>query len=114
MAAPGALVISKIVFPETDKSDTKGMVKLEIQKTHANLLDAIAAGAGEGLKVGFNVIAMLIGFIALVALLDYLLGYIGGLFAFPQLSFNFVLARYSLFLHGRWAFRLRISRQRAH
>lgn len=101
MAAPGALVISKIVFPETEKSNTKGMVKLEIQKTHANLLDAIAAGAGEGLKVGFNVIAMLIGFIALVALLDYLLGYIGGLFAFPQLSFNFVLGK--IFAVFAWA-----------
>lgn len=101
MAAPGALVISKIVFPETDKSDTKGMVKLETQKTHANLLDAIAAGAGEGLKVGFNVIAMLIGFIALVALLDYLLGYIGGLFAFPQLSFNFILGK--IFSVFAWA-----------
>jgi CNT family concentrative nucleoside transporter len=101
MAAPGALVISKIVFPETDKSDTKGMVKLEIQKTHANLLDAIAAGAGEGLKVGFNVIAMLIGFIALVALLDYLLGYIGGLFAFPQLSLNFFLGK--IFSVFAWA-----------
>jgi CNT family concentrative nucleoside transporter len=101
MAAPGALVISKIVFPETDKSDTKGMVNLEIQKTHANLLDAIAAGAGEGLKVGFNVIAMLIGFIALVALLDYLLGYIGGLFAFPQLSLNFFLGK--IFSVFAWA-----------
>lgn len=94
MAAPGALVISKIVFPETEQSNTKGAVKLEITKTHANLLDAIAAGAGEGLKVGFNVIAMLIGFIALVALFDYLLGYIGGLFSFPQLSFNFILGKF--------------------
>ena len=93
MAAPGALVISKIVFPETEQSTTKGAVKLEVTKTHANLLDAIAAGAGEGLKVGFNVIAMLIGFIALVALLDYLLGLIGGFFSFPELSFNFLLGK---------------------
>jgi CNT family concentrative nucleoside transporter len=98
MAAPGALVISKIVFPETLQSDARGAVKLEIQKTHANLLDAIAAGASEGLKVGFNVIAMLIGFIALVALLDYLLGYIGGLLSFPQLSFNYILGKvFSIF-----------------
>lgn len=93
MAAPGALVISKIVFPETEVSETKGMVNLEIKKTHANLLDAIAAGASEGLKVGLNVVAMLIGFIALVALLDFLLGQIGGLFSFPQLSFNFLLGK---------------------
>ena len=101
MAAPGALVISKIVFPETEQSNTKGAVKLELQNSHANLLDAIAAGAGEGLKVGFNVIAMLIGFIALVALLDYLLGLIGGIFSFPELSFNFVLGK--IFSVFAWA-----------
>jgi concentrative nucleoside transporter, CNT family len=101
MAAPGALVISKIVYPETEVSETKGAVKLEIKKTHANLLDAVAAGASEGLKVGFNVIAMLIGFIALVALLDYLLGKVGGVFAFPQLSFNLLLGK--LFSIFAWA-----------
>ncbi|GAB2794325.1 NupC/NupG family nucleoside CNT transporter [Rhabdobacter roseus] len=94
MAAPGALVMAKIIYPETEVSETKGAVKLEIKKTHANLLDAIAAGASEGLKVGFNVIAMLIGFIALVALFDYLLGKVGGIFAFPELSFNFLLGKF--------------------
>lgn len=93
MAAPGALVISKIVYPETEVSETKGAIKLDIKKTHANLLDAIAAGASEGLKVGFNVIAMLIGFIALVALFDFLLGKVGGVFNFPQLSFNYLLGK---------------------
>lgn len=93
MAAPGALVISKIVYPETEVSETKGAIKLDIKKTHANLLDAIAAGASEGLKVGFNVIAMLIGFIALVALFDFLLGKMGGIFNFPQLSFNYLLGK---------------------
>jgi concentrative nucleoside transporter, CNT family len=101
MAAPGALVISKIVFPETETSETKGVVKLEIKKSHANLLDAIAAGASEGLKVGFNVIAMLIGFIALIGLLDYCLGKAGGLFAFPELSLNFILGK--LFSVFAWA-----------
>ena len=82
MAAPGALVIAKIVFPETETSETKGVVKLEIKKSHANLLDAIAAGASEGLKVGFNVIAMLIGFIALIGLLDFCLGKAGAYLRF--------------------------------
>ena len=68
MAAPGALVISKIVFPETEASPTKGKVKLEIKKAHANLMDAISHGAGDGLKVSLNVLAMLIGFIALIAI----------------------------------------------
>ncbi|WP_266367372.1 NupC/NupG family nucleoside CNT transporter [Tellurirhabdus rosea] len=102
MAAPGALVISKIVFPETQVSETSGTVKLEIKKTHANLLDAIAAGASEGLKVGFNVIAMLIGFIALIGLLDAILfkiGYNG--FGVTFLSLNFLLGK--LFSIFAWA-----------
>ncbi|MDB5119620.1 MAG: Na+ dependent nucleoside transporter protein [Sphingobacteriales bacterium] len=77
MAAPAALVISKIVYPETEISETKGKVSLEIKRTHANLIDSISHGAGEGLKVGLNVIAMLIGFIALIALLDYMLLKVG-------------------------------------
>jgi concentrative nucleoside transporter, CNT family len=93
MAAPGALVIAKIMFPETEPSETSGVVKLEIKKNHANLLDSIAAGASEGLKVGFNVVAMLIGFIALIGLLDYILGKAGGFFAFPELSFKFLLGK---------------------
>ncbi|MEY2760197.1 MAG: hypothetical protein RLZZ96_97 [Bacteroidota bacterium] len=93
MAAPGALVISKIMFPETEKSETEGEVKLELSKTHANLVDAIAAGASEGLKVGLNVIAMLIGFIALIALVDLGLGYIGALVNYPELSMNTILGK---------------------
>lgn len=93
MAAPGALVISKIMFPETEKSETEGEVKLELSKTHANLVDAIAAGASEGLKVGMNVIAMLIGFIALIALVDLGLGNIGAWINYPELSMNTILGK---------------------
>jgi CNT family concentrative nucleoside transporter len=93
MAAPGALVISKIIFPETEKSETQGEVKLELSKTHANLVDAIAAGASEGLKVGLNVIAMLIGFIALIALVDLGLGNLGALINYPELSMNTILGK---------------------
>ncbi len=93
MAAPGALVISKIIFPETEKSETEGEVKLSIEKTHANLVDAIASGASEGLKVGLNVIAMLIGFIALIALVDLGLGQLGGLINMPTLSMNLILGK---------------------
>lgn len=77
MAAPASLVIAKIVWPETEESATKGAVKLEVKKTHANLLDAISHGAGDGLKVSLNVIAMLIGFIALIALVNALLAKLG-------------------------------------
>lgn len=101
MAAPGALVISKIVFPETEQSETKGSVKLEVKKSHANLVDAIAAGASDGLKIGLNVIAMLIGFIALIALVDLLLNKFGGLIQVPNLSLNFILGK--LFSVFAWA-----------
>jgi CNT family concentrative nucleoside transporter len=82
MAAPGALVISKIVWPETEKSETKGVVKLEIKKQHSNLLDAIAHGSSDGLKIGLNVLAMLIGFIALIYLCDAILGSFGRFLVF--------------------------------
>ena len=101
MAAPGALVIAKIVYPETEVSETQGVVKLEVKKQHVNLIDAIAAGAADGLKVGLNVIAMLIGFIALIALLDLVLGKVGSLVAFPELSFKFILGK--VFAVFAWA-----------
>lgn len=88
MAAPGALVISKIVFPETEVSETMGKVTLEVKKEHSNIMDAIAGGASDGMKISLNVIAMLIGVIALIALIDALLGYFGHFLAWTGLSFN--------------------------
>ena len=90
MAAPGALVISKIVWPETEVSETKGKVSLEVKKTSANLVDSISHGAGDGLKVGLNVVAMLIGFIGIIALLDYVLGKIGSGLGNIGLSLAFI------------------------
>src|SRR6201985_2409162 len=58
MAAPGALVISKIVFPETEASPTMGEVKLEVKSQYTNLIDAITHGAADGFKIAMNVIAM--------------------------------------------------------
>lgn len=90
MAAPGALVISKIVFPETEESETKGVVRLEVKKEHANIMDAISHGASDGMKVSINVIAMLIGVIALIALIDALLGYFGHFLSWVGVSLNAV------------------------
>jgi len=90
MAAPGALVISKIVFPETQESETKGKVKLEVKREHANIMDAISHGASDGMKISINVIAMLIGVIALVALVDALLGYFGHFLAWTGASLDFI------------------------
>ncbi len=76
MAAPAAIVISKIILPETETPVTQGTVRLEVKKEHSNLIDAISHGAADGMKIALNVIAMLIGFIGLIALLNYLLGFI--------------------------------------
>lgn len=77
MAAPGALVVSKIVFPEDKKVTQQDSFNLTDEKVGVNLIDAIAGGASTGLKVALNIIAMLIGLIALIALFDYLLGIFG-------------------------------------
>ncbi|HQV78870.1 MAG TPA: nucleoside transporter C-terminal domain-containing protein [Chitinophagales bacterium] len=83
MAAPAALVISKIVFPETEESQTKGKVSVEVKSQYTNIIDAISHGASDGMKISINVIAMLIGFIALMALINALLGLIH-----PDFSLN--------------------------
>lgn len=74
MAAPAALVISKIIYPEVEESQTKGTVKLEVKSPYTNIIDAVSHGAADGMKIAVNVIAMLIGFIALIALINYGLG----------------------------------------
>jgi CNT family concentrative nucleoside transporter len=83
MAAPGALVISKIVWPETEESKTRGKVSIEVKSTNANLIDAAAHGASDGLRIGLNVVAMLISFIALIAMCNCFVGKIS-LFLFSQ------------------------------
>lgn len=102
MAAPGALVISKIVFPEVEESQTMGKVKLEVKSGYSNLIDAISHGAADGFKIAMNVIAMLIGFMALIALIDYTLLAIGHIFnpAF-NLSLNWIFAQ--VFKPMAWA-----------
>ncbi len=82
MAAPGALVISKIVYPEVNTPETSENFQVNFSKrkrTHANVFDAISAGASEGMKVAINVTAMILALIALVAMIDWFLGNIGGL-----------------------------------
>lgn len=73
MSAPAALVVAKILVPETETAETAGHVPFEIKRTDANLLDAICRGATEGLKLALNVLAMLVAMVALVALINYLL-----------------------------------------
>lgn len=80
MAAPAALVISKIVWPETQVSETMEKVTLEVKSPYTNVIDAISQGAGDGMKISVNVIGMLIGFLGLIALINFLLMKAGMLF----------------------------------
>ena len=102
MAAPGALVIAKIVWPETEESQTMGRVKLDVKSEYCNAIDAISHGAGDGFRIGMNVIAMLIGFIAVIAGINWCLEQVGHLFdAQFTLSLDWIFSK--LFYPMAWA-----------
>src|SRR5690606_11578232 len=77
MAAPATLVVAKILVPETEQPLTMGAVRIEVEKTAANVIDAAASGAADGLKLALNVGAMLLAFIALIAMLNWPLVWLG-------------------------------------
>ncbi|PZO09376.1 MAG: NupC/NupG family nucleoside CNT transporter [Lysobacteraceae bacterium] len=77
MAAPATLVIAKLLIPETGNPLTRGTVKMEIEKNTSNIIDAAAAGAADGLRLALNIGAMLLAFIALIALLNWPLTWMG-------------------------------------
>lgn len=91
MSAPAALVCAKLMVPETEESVTAGVVKIDLPKVSANVVDAAATGASDGLKLAVNVAAMLLAFIALIAMLNGILSMIGGWVGFPQLSFELIM-----------------------
>ena len=107
MAAPGALVISKIVYPETGVPETSEDIKINYSKRrrpYINLFDAISQGASEGMKVAINVVAMILALVALVAFVDWILGGVGRLivnyahvnfasFDLTQLSLRMILGK---------------------
>lgn len=90
MSAPAALVMAKILVPETEEPATKGAVSIEVEVQDANAIEAAANGAGVGLTLAMNVGAMLLAFIALIAMFDGILGGLGGLVGFPNLSMSFI------------------------
>ncbi len=91
MSAPAALVMAKILIPETEESSTAGKVTLEVDLPYVNAIDAAAQGAGDGLKLALNVGAMLLAFLALIALIDgAILGPFGSLFGL-ELSLQIIL-----------------------
>jgi CNT family concentrative nucleoside transporter len=92
MAAPAALVIAKILYPEVEEPLTKGTIKISVEKIDANGIDAASSGAGEGLKLALNVGAMLLAFISLLAMINFLLTETGNLIGLGILFPNFSLS----------------------
>ena len=73
MSAPAAMVVAKIIYPETVLSETSGDLNIKIEKPDSNAMEALGRGASEGLKLAANVAAMLVAFVALVAMINYFL-----------------------------------------
>jgi CNT family concentrative nucleoside transporter len=73
---PAALLIAKIMLPETEKSETAGSSPATVPRTTANSVDAICRGAGDGFQLALNICAMLIAFIAIIALANYVYGFV--------------------------------------
>ncbi len=90
MAAPGTFLIAKILWPETETPVTMGTVKTKVEKTSANFIDAAASGASQGMTLVLNICAMLIAFIALIAMLNGFLGWVGGFWGDPDFKLQTV------------------------
>jgi concentrative nucleoside transporter, CNT family len=91
MSAPAAIVCAKLLIPEIEVSATAGVVNVDLPKLSTNAIDAAAGGAADGLKLAVNVAAMLLAFIALVAMFNGLLSWVGGWFGYPQISFELIM-----------------------
>jgi CNT family concentrative nucleoside transporter len=90
MTAPGTLMMAKMFVPETETPETRGTVKLQVEKTDVNLIDAAGRGTAEGLHLAMNVGAMLISFVAMIFLLNGLLGALGGAIGIEGLSMQMI------------------------
>ncbi len=91
MAAPAGIVISKTLMPETEVPETAGTLAIQVEETHVNVIDAAAGGASDGLKLALNVGAMLLAFLALIALGNGLLGWATGLFGVEGITLQQIL-----------------------
>ena len=107
MNAPAALLISKLLVPEVGTPVTKGTLHIEVEKREANVIEAAAGGAAQGLQLALNVGAMLLAFIALIHMINFGVGAFGGLFGQPELSleriFGWILAPLAWLMGVPWA-----------
>jgi concentrative nucleoside transporter, CNT family len=93
MNAPAGLYLSKILLPETETPVTQGSLRMDVEKPGANIIEAAAGGAGQGMQLALNVGAMLMAFVALVALANFLLGWLGGHVGMEGLTLQMVLGQ---------------------
>ncbi len=91
MSAPAALVIAKIIYPETEDSPTKGDLKLDIEKTEDNVMEAITRGSNDGMRLAVNVASMIIAIVALVAAANFVLEEVGSIFGVVDLTLQKVM-----------------------
>ncbi|MEA5603877.1 NupC/NupG family nucleoside CNT transporter [Nostoc sp. UHCC 0252] len=92
MTAPTALVVSKLLYPETEVSETVGKVKIDVETNYVNVIDAATTGAIDGVKLAVNVGVMIIAFLGLLAALNALLGWLGAFVGLQQLSLQWILS----------------------
>ena len=100
MTAPGTLMMAKMFVPETETPETRGSVKLEIEKTDVNVIDAAGRGTAEGLHLALNVGAMLISFVSIIFLINGILGKFG---LSLQMIFGWVFAPVAWSLGVPWS-----------
>jgi concentrative nucleoside transporter, CNT family len=91
MAAPAGLVMAKIMIPETEQSQTDKEITIEKDTESVNVVDAAAKGASVGLQLALNIGAMLLAFIALVAMINGLIGFVGAWFGADNLTLEMIL-----------------------
>jgi CNT family concentrative nucleoside transporter len=100
MSAPAALVMAKLLVPETATPESAGALTGEVERPDVNVIEAATRGAGEGLRLALVVMAMLIAFIALVAMLNGVIGWVGGLLGIEGLTIEGMLG--ALFAPVAW------------
>lgn len=91
MSAPAAILISKVMYPEDGEPETSGSLEVDVASPDVNVIDAATRGAGEGLSLALNVGAMLLAFIALIAMANAIVGWTGGQLGMEGLSLELLL-----------------------
>lgn len=93
MNAPAGLILSKMILPETGTPETRDTLHIVVEKQEANVIDAAASGAATGVQLAINVAAMLMAFVAIVALINFGVSWAGGLFGHPEITLQWLLGK---------------------